>query len=205
MFKLRSVRTLLFVLCLISVPVMMAGANPRSQCATIQNGTLTDSAGSLITTGFDVWGYNYQAHLFNGFYDNYLRPRPPVTEGDQLEMKWNDAWLSNRDCDGDGKLDRHYGYPAYQGSGAWLTNHQWGSYEENGATYKWDYFVKIVAVPLDAVDRGGNWYTGDGMLIGYSIWGAFAVVQEVYNDQGAGDHGLLYKSLVTPGLGFYKP
>jgi hypothetical protein len=43
-------------------------------------------------------------------------------------MKWNDAWLANVDCDGDGLLDRHYGFGSYIGSGAWLTNHMWGSY-----------------------------------------------------------------------------
>ena len=46
--------------------------------------------------------------------------------------KWNDAWLSNKDCDGDGLLDRHYGLDSYRGSGAWLTNHQSGEYEVDG-------------------------------------------------------------------------
>ncbi|MDD5542717.1 MAG: hypothetical protein PHX83_06045 [Acidobacteriia bacterium] len=196
---------LMISLCLLLLPALLLAVNPRSQCVTIQSGTLLDSAGHLITTGYDQWGYNYQAHMFNGYYDNFSRPNIPVTDGDTLEMKWNDAWLSNRDCDGDGKLDRHFGYASYKGSGAWLTNHQWGEYEASGQTYKWDYFVKIVAAPMDAVSRSGNWYTSDGMLIGYSIWGEFAVIQEVYNDQGTGDHGLLYKSLVAPGFGVYKP
>jgi len=78
-----------------------------------------------------------------------------------LVMKWNDAWLSNKDCDGDGKLDRHYGYDSYIGSGAWLTNHEWGTYEnDDGKTCRWDYFVKIVAAPEDASklwDVSGDW------------------------------------------------
>jgi hypothetical protein len=78
--------------------------------------------------------------------------RKRLTTGDSLMMKWNDAWLSNQDCDGDGKLDRHYGYPTYRGSGAWLTNHQSGTYvDTDGKTERWTHFMKIVAVPLDAM------------------------------------------------------
>ena len=120
---------------------------------------------------------------------------------DQVEMKWNDAWLSNMDRDGDGKLDRHYGYPSYIGSGAWETNHQSGTYEDSGNTYKWNYFVKIVAVPADATKIGGIWYAADGTEIGPDIWGEFATIQEVYNDTGTGDHGLLYGSPAGPGVG----
>lgn len=65
-------------------------------------------------------------------------------------MKWNDAWISNKDCDLDFKLDRHYGYDSYIGSGAWLTNHQSGKAEVNGKLRKWTYFIKIVAAPSDA-------------------------------------------------------
>jgi hypothetical protein len=175
-------------------------AAQKKGCLTIQNG-LKDSKGNLIQLGYDIWGYNYQAHMFNGFYDNYSRPDTPVYSGDTLEMKWNDAWLSNQSCDGDQFLDRHYGYPTYIGSGAWLTNHQKGQYEEDGKVYKWTYFVKIVAAPADAVLDGGVWRTADGFEIGPAIWGDFAIIQEVYNDTGTGDHGLLYKSPVGPGLG----
>ncbi len=77
-----------------------------------------------------------------------------------LAMKWNDAWLGNQDCDGDGLLDRHYGFDSYIGSGAWVTNHQSGEYETaDGETCKWNYFVKIVAAPADATADGGIWYT----------------------------------------------
>ena len=116
-------------------------------------------------------------------------------------MKWNDAWLSNKDCDRDGLLDRHFGYDSYVGSGAWLTNYQSGEYEIDGEFYKWNYFVKIVAVPADATLSGGIWYAADGTEIGPFIWGEFAIIQEVYNDQGTGDHGIYYLSPVGPGFG----
>jgi len=120
---------------------------------------------------------------------------------DNLIMKWNDAWLANQDCDGDGLLDRHYGFTSYLDSGAWLTNHQSGTYEVNGNIYFWNYFVKIVAVSQN--DRLVNeiWYKPDGTEIGPAIWGEFAIIQEVYNDTGTGDHGILYRSPAGPGLG----
>jgi hypothetical protein len=187
---------LVLVAALIAAPIMAKGGNT---CTTIKEGTLLASTGEPLVLGYDEFGYNYQAHMFNGRYCDYDR----VEGGDycdvKLVMKWNDAWLSNKDCDGDGKLDR----PAsYIGSGAWCTNHQWG-YNEDGT--KWVYFVKIVAAPADATVDGGMWYAADGTEIGPVIWGSFAIIQQVLNDKGTGDHGVLYKSPASPGFGPYKP
>jgi len=206
---MKSIRFAIFLILLVvtmAFPISFSYAGPPSKtCDTIRDGLL-DSAGNPIELGYDQWGYNYQAHMFNGLYENSARPIPPVTESDtNLIMKWNDAWLSNMDCDKDGKLDRHYGFTSYIGSGAWLTNHQKGTYEDDGVTYKWEYFVKIVAVPSSANAINEVWYTADGVEIGPVIWGAFAVIQEVYNDQGTAEHGLLYKSPASPGFGTYQP
>lgn len=298
----------------------------KNKCTTIQSGTLLNSAEVVITTGYDVWGYNYQANMFNGKYCDSYRDAAwcQPYKDDNLMMKWNNAWLSNQDCNGDGLLDRHFGYPSYIGSGAWLTNHQSGTYQSEissgwditglwlavheylGNTYPhnnnivqasdssltgtggwdgtqsgnaistpntweiisgsvfgdtihfdyrytsvetcavygyvdaeinsdgsmtgrwtddcgsgrtgswstsagaaigvydrclWNYFVKMVAVPSDAVKTAGVWYTVDGKEIGPDIWGEFATIQEVYNDSCTGEHGLMYKSPVRPGLG----
>ena len=179
-------------------------AKKGNSCTTIQSGELLNSAGEVITTGYDEWGYNYQAHMFNGLYCDAYRNASWCQNyaEDSLIMKWNDAWLSNRDCDGDGLLDRHYGYDSYLDSGAWLTNHQSGTYlDENNETCKWNYFVKIVAVSSDDEEINGTWYTPQGKEIGPSIWGQFAIVQQVSNDKCAGESGLLYKSPMGPGLG----
>jgi hypothetical protein len=200
---MKRITAFALVLMLCGLAVLAAPA--KNKCMTIQSGTLKDANGFTITMGYDQWGYNYQAMMFNGYFDNYSRPPVPTTSGDTLIMKWNDGWLSNQDCDFDGKLDRHFGYPTYRGSGAWLTNHQSGSYEDNGKVYHWTYFVKIVAAPLDAVLSGGAWHSADGVEIGPAIWGDFAVIQELYNDSGTGDHGVLYKSPAGPGFGIYKP
>lgn len=179
-------------------------ATEGETCTTIQSGELATSDGSIITTGYDGWGYNYQAHLFNGLYCDAYRdvtwcqPYKDI----KLSMKWNDAWLSNKDCDGDGKLDRHYGYDSYIGSGAWLTNHQAGEYEgSDGQICRWNYFVKIVAAPGDALAEAGVWYTADGVEIGPVIWGAFAIIQQVENDPCAGLRGMQYISPNRAGFG----
>lgn len=206
------------VLCVAAL--MFAATSPAAvectACATIQEGTITATDGSVLATGYDQWGYNYQSHGFNGIYDNVDRAGTVFTDENcdaapfgcvTLQMKWNDAWLSNQDCNLDGKLDR----PApYKGSGAWNTNHMSGSYEylaENGRMKEahWTYFVKTIAVPLDAVACGANWCEADGVsVIGPRLWGDFAIIQSVYNDPVGGATGLEYLSPVSPGLGAYK-
>lgn len=182
------------------------------QCATIQDGTIYTSTGEAIVPGFDQWGYNYQAHIFNGMWCDY---HPSYRPGGayhnwclenygnvELIMKWNNPWLSNKDCTGDRLLDRNFGYPSYIGSGAWLTNHEKGSYaSDSGKTCKYVYFVKIVAAPADATLDGGSWYSATGAEIGPAIWGSFAIIEEVYNDPCAGFHGKQYASPDHPGLG----
>jgi hypothetical protein len=210
------------------------------RCVKIKEGLLKYSAGYYLAgqplvLGYDAYGYNYQAHVFDGSYANaYLggygfpaytgnddtyfalpffvnNPAKVIAvqntwvwpyRADRVLMKWNDAWLSNMDCNADAKLDRPTDKTGgtYIGSGAWETNHQWGTYVDGLATYSWNYFVKIVAAPDDATLVGGVWTAADGTQIGTAIWGDFAITQEVYNDQGTGDHGLSTK-FDHPGLG----
>ena len=182
-----------------------------AQCATIQGGLLHTTDGELINTGYSEWGYNYQGHMFNGMYCDYhpvYRPGGANYEWCQenygnniLMMKWNDAWLSNKDCNNDGLLDRHLGYDSYIGSGAWLTNHERGIYEENDKSCSWNYFVKIVAAPSDAYKADNMWYMADDTELGEVIWGSFAIIQSIYNDTCAGEHGVEYLSPAGPGFG----
>ncbi len=162
-------------------------------CANIQSGELVNSAGEILETGYDDFGYNYQAHIYNGDYGY-----PDW----HLVMKWNDAWLSNKDCDGDGLLDRHLGFDTYDGSGAWLTNH-WITtyYDADSNMCEYDDFMKIIAVPVTATLIDDVWYNEDGIEIGPVIWGQFAIIQSVINDPCEGIEGLEYKSADHPGLG----
>jgi len=200
----------LFQFCLVALLVAMVAPMvfAETACVTIQAGTLLASDGQVIETGYDQWGYNYQARIFNGKYCDAYRDAAwcQPYKDDDLEMKWNDSWLSNQDCNGDGQLDRHFGYTSYIGSGAWVTNHQKGVYvDPNGKKQRWTYFVKIVATPADATLTGGTWYAADGTEVGPAIWGEFAVIQEVYNDTGTGDHGVLYLSPYSAGFGRFSP
>jgi len=205
---MKLTKIVVILLCCLMVVGVASGKKVKPDCITIQSGGIVAADGvTVITTGYDQWGYNYQAHLFNGLYENYLRPNPVVTESDtKLQMKWNDAWISNKSCDGDNLLDRHYGYDSYIGSGAWLTNHMSGEYEDaDGNVIHWTYFVKIVAAPADAYVDGDIWYAADGTEIGPVIWGEFAIIQEISNDPGADQHGVQYKSPAGPGFGKYQP
>ena len=181
----------------------------KDGCTRIQDGDIYTSDGELIVLGYDEWGYNYQAHMFNGYYCDSYHDADwcQYLEDVELLMKWNDAWLSNKDCDGDELLDRHYGFDSYIGSGAWLTNHQSGTYEYDGKECQWIWFVKIVAVPEDATLVDGVWYDAGGNEIGpeEEEWGSFAIIQSVYNDPCGGYHGVEYLSPVGPGLGKFKP
>ena len=175
--------------------LMLAGIQPAlagSSCASIKGGTITDVNGNPISVGFDKWGYNYQAHMFNGLYDNFARPATPATEGDvNLMMKWSDDWLSNQDCTGDGKLDR--GDTGI--SKGWLTNHEEGDYLGADTQYHhYTYFVKIV------YDAGAACNSGEPSC----IWGSYTVIEEVFNDPYGGSHGVNRSTLVNPaGLGYY--
>ena len=154
-----------------------------------------DSQGNIITTGYNTaTNYNYQAHMYNGDYWG---------NGGNLIMKWNDAWLSNKDCDGDGMLDRPDDNDGtYIGSGAWLTNHYTETYTDDfGNTCNYTEFIKIIAAPSDAYVDNGFWYNADGTEIGEVIWGSFAIIQYVINDPCEGQTGKYYKSPDHPGLG----
>src|SRR4030066_634147 len=103
-------KTILFMVVIILTLGIWSGSG-LAVCTTIQDGTLKNSVGEIIETGFDEWGYNYQAHIFNGKYCDSYRDAAWCQEYKDvdLEMKWNEAWFRNVDCDGDGKLDRHFG------------------------------------------------------------------------------------------------
>ena len=178
--------------CIAVFTALLIAVGISGHCAMIKDGTITDSAGELLVLGYDQFGYNYQAHLFNGRYCDYDRVLGGPYADVKLIMKWNDAWLSNQDSDSDGDnlLDR----PAdYIGSGAWVTNHMSGV---NPDGTKWTYFTKIIAVPDDANNVGGIWYAADGTEIGPAIWGSFATIQQVESGSGA-----TYISPTRPGLG----
>ena len=198
--KMEKYQFLVLVVIIAFVCVAIIGnskvfGGPPTNCTSIKDGILTDTLGNPLVLGFEQFGYNYQAHEFNGTYDSVDRVLDGKYWGqtgdfvnDRLWMKWSDDWISNKDCNGDGKLDRgaaeSSGYPVL--SQGWLTNHVEGDYDSDGDGIEdahYTYFVKIVWV-----GPGG------------SLWGQYDTIQEVYNDPVGGFHGLQFK-IGAPGLG----
>lgn len=185
---MKKLMFILIVLLLLAIPPAVIAGNGNS-CATIQDGSLVDSSGNSLVLGYDQYGYNYQAHMFNGTYDSVDRKLDGKYWGstgdfvdDRLLMKWSDDWLSNKDCDGDRKLDR-----GGDGSGVskgWLTNFVEGDYYDgDGELQHYTNFVKIV------------WVGPGGPL-----WGQYEIIQEILNDPAGGLHGLQVK-IGAPGFG----
>ena len=173
---------------------MIVPAFAAPQCATIKGGTITDSSGNPVVLGYDQFGYNYQAHMFNGTYDSSDRvldglywgdPGSADYADDTLTMKWSDPWLANVDCNSDNKLDRGLVNGVVGGTSlGWLTNHNVGDYTDvNGDLQHYTYFAKIV-------------WTGPGS----PLWGEYTITQEVYNDPAGGLTGL-YSKVGSPGFG----
>ena len=169
-------------------------------CTNIQSGTLLDENGATISLGFNEEGYNYQARMYTGEYF------PETSPGWFLEWKWNDAYLSNRDCDGDGLLDIANGEESYRGTGAWTTTKWTNTYTDQEGNYcRALQFTKYVAVPEDAYTEDGIYYKADGSVIGESInfegFEDFAIVQFIWDDPCGGKNGVAYKAPGPVGLG----
>ena len=181
------------LLVVLAASFSVAAKNPTSACATIKGGTITDSMGNPVVLGYDQFGYNYQAHMFNGTYDSSDRVLDDMYWGDpgsvdyaddSLSMKWSDPWLANVDCNGDNKLDRGLVDGVVGGTSlGWLTNHINGDYTDVNGSHHYTWFDKIV------------WVGPDG-----SLWGEYEIILEVANDPDGGLHGLQFK-MPAPGFG----
>lgn len=187
----ETLLTLPVALSFVFLGALVVMAKP-AVCATIQDGTIIDSAGQPIKMGYDKFGYNYQAHEFNGTYDGSDRNLDGTYWGsagdyvdDKLIMKWSDPWLSNKDCNGDHKLDRGLEDGVVGGiSKGWLTNQIQGDYTDTeGKVQHYTYFAKMA-------------WTGPGS----PLWGQYTVIQEINNDPAAGFHGPTFRA-VRPGFG----
>lgn len=203
------------------------------QCVTIQDGELKYPAnhyleGNKLTTGYDVFGYNYQAHSFKGYYANlylgengytpyegeneiYLQNHPELIgngyfmtyywpyRNDMVNMTWNDTWLSNKDCNGDGLLDDENNTV---GSGAWENYHSKGTYvDESGNSCSWVQKFKIIAVPADADLVDGIWFDSDGKEIGEDFYGRWCIIQRFINDSCGDGQKDRYQSPFKVGFG----
>ena len=146
---------------------------PTAASLSVSGGTCTVPIGGILTavsTGFDQWGYNRCARIFNGTYSSYCAEGGTspadcahlygIYLPDQLIMKWNAEW--------DRGNSEGWSKPPYS---AWLDNEENGK-KPDGSGAVWHYKYQWYG------PCGAN-YTllPDG---GYCIWGQF----EVLMDQG---------------------
>ncbi|MBA7600786.1 hypothetical protein ES703_07846 [subsurface metagenome] len=126
-----------------------------------------------IGAGFDEFGYNYQARIFNGLADGVDRNLDGLYSGsttyanDHLVMKWSKAWD-----------DARFGPDGIRDSGdelpwtpdAWVNN-EWNGMVPGGSGEVWHY--KIIWTGLPWTNANPNWRDG-----GYGIWGEFEVIMD---------------------------
>lgn len=139
-----------------------------------------------VSAGFDDFGYNQTARMFNGKADGVDRMLDgavwgdPFYANDRLVMKWNAEW--------DRGNDESWANPPYD---AW-TDNEWNGKTKNASGETWHY--KIVWVgPCGAT---GTPVEGGG----YCIWGQFAVIMS----QGTFGKTHIWDVLANPaGFGAY--
>lgn len=141
---------------------------------------------ALAAGGFDQFGYNDRARVFNGAADGVDRSLDgkvwgdPTYANDHLVMKWNAQW--------DNCNDHGYDTAAYC-LGAWTTN-EWNGMRAGGSQENWHY--KIIWVG-SAGPNSPYWVEG-----GYSLWGNY----EAIADHGVADgEHIVYAKGVPNGLG----
>lgn len=111
--------------------------------------------------GFDKYGYNYQAQLFNGLADGVDRNLDGAYWGnttfanDRLKMSWSEAW------------DEAAFHGAEWTCDAW-TDNQWNGRVPDGSGQTWHYRIVWVGPELE---DSPCWREG-----GYPVWGQFEVI-----------------------------
>lgn len=152
MKRIAVIVTVLVALSLLAIPVMGAGY----------------PAGK--GKGFDTYGYNYQARLFNGLLGNADRDSDPNTygglsddtttidgvdyvipvPGTHLVMKWSKAW------------DNARFHGATWATDAWVTNHY--TWTDSQGTHTAYYRIE---------------WTGPGG----ELWGSFTITRAIFDGQ----------------------
>lgn len=138
--------------------------------------------------GFDQYGYNYGARLFNGTGSSWCLKKGysanclGIYSPDKLVMKWNAEW--------DRGNTENWAKPPY---GAWEDN-EWNG-KNGGSGEVWHY--KIVWV--------GNYLANPSLIPdgAYGIWGQFAVIMDQGLDPNVGPGHIWFAHASPTGYGAY--
>jgi hypothetical protein len=162
---------------LIPALALVAAACAGREPTAAPNGALFSAAGN----GFDQYGYNNTARIFNGTGSSWCLAKGMaadclgINSPDKLVMKWNAEW--------DRGNDEKWANPPYA---AWEDN-EWNGNCEGCSGQVWHYKIKWVGncgADLTPLPDGG-----------YCIWGQFDVLM----DQGHGpDLGHQWFALARP-------
>jgi hypothetical protein len=143
---------------------------------------------ALAAGGFDQFGYNNKARIFNGPADGVDRVLDnavwgdPTYANDYLVMKWNAEWDR-------GNLE---GWTDPNGYKAW-TDNEWNGNVKGGSGAVWHYKIKWIGIC-------GADYTPllDG---GYCIWGQFEVLMDQGKDPNIGPGHIWFAHANPTGYG----
>ena len=145
--------------------------------AVFSNDNLYGELTAAVGKGFDQYGYNNKARIFNGTGSSWCLAKSlpadclGIYSPDKLVMKWNAAWDACNTAGNDS---------ASACAGAWTDNEWNGNNGGSGAV--WHY--KIIWVGSEAEDSP-YWKEG-----GYSVWGNYEVIMDQGKDPsyGPGHH-----------------
>lgn len=131
----------------------------------VTNNSSGDSLLASAGKGYDSYGYNNTARIFNGTGSSWCLAggQPADCMGaysqDKLVMKWNEAWDACNDAGNDDETAC---------AGAWINN-EWNG--KNGGTGSvWHY--KIIWVGSQG-ESSPYWKEG-----GYSVWGNYEAIMD---------------------------
>lgn len=151
-------------------------------------------AGAVLANGFDQYGYNLAARIFNGTglswcqgkfgwskaqCESYLGPYTY----DKLVMKWNAEW--------DRGNDENWANPPYA---AW-ENNEWNGNTKGGSGAVWHYKIKW--------DEGCAISGTPSMDGAYCIWGQFAVLMDQGKDPSMGPGHIWLAHGIPTGYGIH--
>ena len=155
---------------------------------------------STIFAGFDEFGYNDTAGIFNGTGSSWCLAGGQsadcvgIYSADKLVMKWNAEWDRGND----------EGWSDPEGYDAWLNN-EWNGNTEGGSGAIWHY--KIVWVGADNPPCGDDGTTTTASVAtdypGYCVWGQFMVLMDQGHDPSYGPGHIWFAHETPNGYGAY--
>ncbi|WP_252743333.1 hypothetical protein [Thermococcus alcaliphilus] len=175
--------------------------------------------GALVSAGgFDEFGYNYKARLFNGWYGYYDRSIEggwvSGTGDAWLIMKWSKDWIPMEDEPVGAWVTNHwiwysndYNESTWYG---WATRIQWNENTQPNAKYRIEEFMKIMKVSDDPeawaeYEAGGAYSAGWGTYdSGVPKYVVFQDTIEVY-DAETGELIATFDLCTTSPKGLGKP